>query len=93
MRQVQVQPISVALGAFGALSIVGILSMAHSGPGTDGSQFFITFGVPSHLDGLHTIFGFVEQGFATLDAIEAIGTPQGTPTETVTINSATITVE
>ena len=40
----------------------GALSMAHAGPNTGGSQFFITFGRPSHLDGMHTVFGRVIEG-------------------------------
>ena len=52
----------------------GTLSMAHAGPNTGGSQFFITFVATPHLDGVHTVFGAIEEddteSFMVLDNID-----------------------
>jgi len=75
----------------------GVVSMANAGRRTDGSQFFILFGPALHLNFKHTIFGLLREGFNTLDALEALADPNANngvpPLETITIQSATITVE
>ena len=52
----------------------GTLSMAHAGPNTGGSQFFICFVPCPHLDGVHTVFGAIQEddaeSFAVLDSIQ-----------------------
>ena len=70
----------------------GLLSMANRGPGTDGSQFFLTFVATAHLDDKHSIFGQVEGGEETLKALEARGSDSGRTTEKLEIVRATIEV-
>ena len=48
----------------------GALSMAHRGPNTGGSQFFIVFEPQPHLDGVHTVFGKVVEGMDVVDGIK-----------------------
>lgn len=47
----------------------GSLSMAHAGPNTGGSQFFIVYEPQPHLDGVHTVFGKVIEGLDVVDQI------------------------
>ena len=49
----------------------GTLSMANSGPATNGSQFFICHSPQPHLDGRHTVFGIAREGLDVVDLIEA----------------------
>ena len=69
----------------------GFLSMANSGPNTNGSQFFITEVATPWLNGRHTIFGKVVQGLETIDTIANVEKgAQDKPKEDVVINKVTI---
>jgi peptidyl-prolyl cis-trans isomerase B (cyclophilin B) len=71
----------------------GLLSMANAGPGTDGSQFFLTFVKTPWLDGKHTLFGEVVEGMGTLQELERRGSSSGQTKEELVIRTARITVE
>ncbi|MEP6960837.1 MAG: peptidylprolyl isomerase [Acidobacteriota bacterium] len=61
----------------------GVLSMANAGPGTNGSQFFITHVDCSYLDDKHTVFGKVTKGKDIVDSVK-----QGDKIESITITEA-----
>ena len=71
----------------------GLLSMANAGPGTDGSQFFITLGPATRLNGKHTIFGKLADGKPGLSKLGRAGTTRGKPKRKAYIKKATISVE
>lgn len=64
----------------------GLLAMANAGPGTNGSQFFVTVAPAPWLTGKHTVFGEVTEGYEVVEAISKAATgAQDRPSEDVVI--------
>ncbi len=68
----------------------GVVSMANAGPGTNGSQFFITFAATPWLDDRHAVFGRVVEGSEVLDRLARVDPSRPGATEPDVIESVTI---
>jgi peptidylprolyl isomerase len=64
----------------------GLLSMANAGANTNGSQFFITTVPCSWLDGKHTVFGEVVEGWDLVKKMESYGSESGKPSQKILID-------
>ncbi|WP_336317711.1 peptidylprolyl isomerase [Streptomyces lavendofoliae] len=63
-----------------------LLSMANAGPGTNGSQFFVTTVATPWLDGKHVVFGEVVEGQDVVKAVEALGSRSGTTAKKIVVD-------
>ena len=70
-----------------SLAFLGLLSMANSGPNTNGAQFFCTVALTPWLDGKHVVFGKVynDESYKIVKEIEKLGSRSGKPSAEVRI--------
>jgi peptidyl-prolyl cis-trans isomerase A (cyclophilin A) len=72
----------------------GLLAMANAGPNTNGCQFFVTTAATDWLNGKHTIFGEVTEGYDVVEAISNVDTgPQDRPSTDVVLERVEIATE